>query len=217
MADLIIKPSSGNSLVLQDEGGDAALTVGTTGSTTLAGTANNLGTATAGTLSSGVTFPTGHVLQVQSHIYLTNSSLTDGAVDILTKTFNRIKGNSHFIVWYVLSMAPIQDQADMDGVNPRIQLHVNDSPVDQGGHLVGDGLYYSDVPAWRTGGTHNGRYDIFQVTGSADVTNISSGSAGDSVTITIELDAHTGGLYINRAQATAASGATSSLVIWEVQ
>ena len=39
MANLIIKPTSGGSLILQDEGGDAALTVGTTGSTTLAGTA----------------------------------------------------------------------------------------------------------------------------------------------------------------------------------
>ena len=48
MADLIIKPSSGNSLVFQDEVGDAALTVGTTGSTTLAGTANNVGTVTYG-------------------------------------------------------------------------------------------------------------------------------------------------------------------------
>ena len=48
MANLIIKPTSGGSLVLQDEGGDAALTVGTTGSTTLAGTTNNLGTVTAG-------------------------------------------------------------------------------------------------------------------------------------------------------------------------
>ena len=54
MADLIIKPSSGNSLVFQDEGGDAALTVGTTGNTTLAGTANNLGTVTAGTFPAGM-------------------------------------------------------------------------------------------------------------------------------------------------------------------
>jgi len=53
MADMIIKPSSGNSLVFQDEGGDAALTVGTTGNTTLAGTANALGTVTAGTLGAG--------------------------------------------------------------------------------------------------------------------------------------------------------------------
>ena len=69
MANLIIKPTSGGSLILQDEGGDPALTVGTTGSTTLAGTANNLGTTTAGTLSSGVTFPAGHVIQQVSSIY----------------------------------------------------------------------------------------------------------------------------------------------------
>ena len=69
MANLIIKPADGGSLVLQDEGGDAALTVGTPGSTTLAGTANNLGTTTAGTLSSGVTFPAGHVIQQVSSIY----------------------------------------------------------------------------------------------------------------------------------------------------
>ena len=50
MANLIIKPTSGGSLILQDEGGDAALTIGTTGSTTLAGTANNLGTVTGGTI-----------------------------------------------------------------------------------------------------------------------------------------------------------------------
>ena len=61
MANLIIKPTSGGSLVLQDEGGDAALTVGTTGNTTLAGTSNNLGTVAATT-----NFPAGHVIQVQS-------------------------------------------------------------------------------------------------------------------------------------------------------
>ena len=69
MANLIIKPADGGSLVLQDEGGDPALTVWTTGSTTLAGTANKLGTTTAGTLSSGVTFPAGHVIQQVSSIY----------------------------------------------------------------------------------------------------------------------------------------------------
>ena len=52
MADLIIKPSTGgsNTLILQDEGGDAALTIGTTGSTTLAGTANALGTVASGNI-----------------------------------------------------------------------------------------------------------------------------------------------------------------------
>ena len=55
MANLIIKPTRGGRLVLQDEGGDAALTVGTTGSTTLAGTTNNLGTVTAGTIGNAAT------------------------------------------------------------------------------------------------------------------------------------------------------------------
>jgi len=63
MANLIIKPTSGGSLILQDEGGDAALTVGTTGSTTLAGTANNIGTVTAGTLGSAVVPPANYIFK----------------------------------------------------------------------------------------------------------------------------------------------------------
>ncbi len=54
MADFIIKPASGDTLKLQDEGGDDAITISTTGNTTLAGTANNLGTVTAGTIASAV-------------------------------------------------------------------------------------------------------------------------------------------------------------------
>ena len=54
MADFIIKPASGDTLNLQDEGGDDAITISTTGNTTLAGTANNIGTVTAGTVGSAV-------------------------------------------------------------------------------------------------------------------------------------------------------------------
>ena len=53
MANLIVKPTSGGSLILQDEGGDAALTVGATGVSTIVN-AN----ITAGT------FPNGHIIQV---------------------------------------------------------------------------------------------------------------------------------------------------------
>jgi len=74
MANLIIKPSASGSLILQDEGGSAAVTVATNGTTTfaesatLSGAANNLGTVTAGsiaggTITSATTFPAGHVLQ----------------------------------------------------------------------------------------------------------------------------------------------------------
>ena len=66
MANLIIKPTSGGSLILQDEGGTAANTIdasgntqlagtlGVTGNATLSGTANNVGTVTAGTLGTAV-------------------------------------------------------------------------------------------------------------------------------------------------------------------
>ena len=81
MANLIIKPAGNGSLILQDEGGDAALTVGTTGSTTLAGTANNVGTVTAGSIAGGsitnaTTFPAGHVLQVLSATHHTEIGTT---------------------------------------------------------------------------------------------------------------------------------------------
>ena len=61
MANLIIK-SSADDLILKGSGGNSAITVGASGNTTLAGTANNLGTSTAGTFTSGVTFPAGHVI-----------------------------------------------------------------------------------------------------------------------------------------------------------
>lgn len=60
MANLIIK-SSANDLVLQGSDASPAITVGATGTTTfaenatLSGTANNVGTVTAGTIGTGVT------------------------------------------------------------------------------------------------------------------------------------------------------------------
>ncbi len=96
MANLILKPSTGGVLKLQNDAGTvdalsvstggnltAAGTLGVTGNTTLAGTANNLGTSTAGTLSSGVTFPAGHIIQVKgTDNYHTQSFDTDEDVII---------------------------------------------------------------------------------------------------------------------------------------
>ena len=59
MANLIIKSSADN-LVLKGSGGTSAITVEAAGTTTfaenatLSGTANNLGTVTAGTIATGV-------------------------------------------------------------------------------------------------------------------------------------------------------------------
>tara|TARA_Y100001949_G_C15928714_1_gene304626 strand:- start:242 stop:874 length:633 start_codon:yes stop_codon:yes gene_type:complete len=59
MANLIIKPTSGGSLILQDEGGTAAHTIDASGNHTLSGTTNNVGTVTAGVIGSAVTGGTG--------------------------------------------------------------------------------------------------------------------------------------------------------------
>ena len=99
MANLIIKPADGGSLILQDEGGDTALTVGTTGNTTLAGTANNLGTATAGTLSSGITYPTGHILQTKgSNNYHAQTFDTDQDV-VIEISLSNVLASSHVAIW----------------------------------------------------------------------------------------------------------------------
>ena len=83
MANLIIKPTSGGSLILQDEGGDAAVTVGTTGSTTLAGTTNNVGTVTAGTFNSVIgTSATGHGLTTHFQQYYLTSNFTGTSNEI---------------------------------------------------------------------------------------------------------------------------------------
>ena len=82
MANLIIKPTSGGSLILQDEGGDAALTVGTTGSTTLAGTANALGTVTSGNLSNqAIVMP--RFKEMSQFVYETSTSTTSQNQDAI--------------------------------------------------------------------------------------------------------------------------------------
>ena len=87
MANLILKPSTGGVLKIQNDAGTvdalsvstggnltAAGTLGVTGNTTLAGTANNLGTVTAGSIAGGsitsaTTFPAGHVIKTHSLTY----------------------------------------------------------------------------------------------------------------------------------------------------
>ena len=99
MANLIIKPASNGSLILQDEGGDAAVTVGTTGSATFAqnatfsGTANAIGTVATGNISnSAIVYPAGHVVRtshtssLNSSAHVSSSSSTVAATGIICST-----------------------------------------------------------------------------------------------------------------------------------
>ena len=112
MADLIIKSSPSNNLVIQGGDNSPAITVGNTGlttfaeaatlsggvagnttfsgNTTLSGTANNLGTATAGTIGDEVNFPDKHVLQFKLAAVTTASetplTTTNSALNIFSGT-----------------------------------------------------------------------------------------------------------------------------------
>ena len=76
MANLIIKPAGNGSLILQDEGGTAALTVATNGTTTFAANATFSGTANVlGTGSGTLTLNTGSVLNHKAHDDSWNAAL----------------------------------------------------------------------------------------------------------------------------------------------
>jgi hypothetical protein len=65
MGDLIIKPESGGSIKIQNSGGIDTLVSDNSGNITLSGSANNLGTVTAGNIShADIVYPAGHVIQV---------------------------------------------------------------------------------------------------------------------------------------------------------
>ena len=118
MANLIIKPASNGSLILQDEGGTAANTIdasgntqlagtlGVTGNATLSGTANNLGTATAGTLNGVVgmlratTSSAGRNVwnsTLTSEVELNTTSNTDTG---LALTVGAISGATDFLIFF---------------------------------------------------------------------------------------------------------------------
>ena len=79
MADLTIKPTSGANLVIQYEGGYAALTVSTSGNTTLAGAANNLGS-----IASATNFPAGHIIQVVQTVKQDTFSMASQSETLIT-------------------------------------------------------------------------------------------------------------------------------------
>ena len=76
---MIIKPSTGNSLVFQDEGGDAAITIGTTGIVTANSGIAGLGTVTSGDISNtAIVYPAGHIIKLNAFSYETQATIGSG-------------------------------------------------------------------------------------------------------------------------------------------
>jgi len=89
MTDIVIKPSnSDGSVKLQTEGGTNGLTMANTGVLTTSGNVAVTGTMTGGTLGSGVTFPAGHILQVQSTNWSNTNQIGDTGEISETTAYN---------------------------------------------------------------------------------------------------------------------------------
>ena len=148
MANLIIKSSADN-LVLQGSDASPAITVGATGTTTfaenatLSGTANNLGTVTAGSIAGGsitsaTTFPAGHVLQIlstmggQTDLTTTNTSVSASTAAVLSRSVTTKRINSVFLVAGTMfsHMNPNSDNKGCNGELWRIISGGTDTLID---------------------------------------------------------------------------------------
>jgi hypothetical protein len=120
MANLILKASSGNSLVVQ--GGDAspAITVGNTGTTTFAENATFSGTAN---VYGAGTFPAGHIVQTSTlNKGSTNTNIGTGTATwtstVITHAITPIYSNSAIIV-HANFLAHMSDSSGDGGYNFR--------------------------------------------------------------------------------------------------
>ena len=156
MANLIIKSSADN-LVLQGSDASPAITVGATGTTTfaenmtLSGTANNLGTSTAGTLTSGITYPAGHVIQTVTASLDAQSgaitALSDTRRDNMTaqitnvKSGNKVNIRMHFNLYVDMGDTADGGSCSIFRENTVISTHVGGHAQYFGGY---DLAFYTD-------------------------------------------------------------------------
>ena len=198
---------------------------GSTGITTL-------GTVTTGTfngtLGSSVTFPAGHIIGTEFVYSDAHTSITNGtSTTVLTKTFNRKSGSSHFIYTLSLFLATYSGAANADADDTTIRMQMNGSTSNLSQRSLtspppgttDNGIWSSTVPRWYTSGNYNGEYDgtYYNYTGKGTL----SGNANDSVTILCFVQSGSStantGCYLNRTKARSTNGGVSSLVIYEVQ
>ena len=164
--------------------------------------------------------PSGSVLQVlyvESNVQTVASGSNTISRDILTKSFTRKAANSFFILKTNVYMAPFSNADNQDNTNPSVRFEINNTKILQTADNTRSygGFYGTDVPMMKTNIAYNGLYEIHLKSGFAKSTL--TGSVGDTVEISVVVQNDTGGIYINRSQASATSRAVSMLEIIEVQ
>ena len=149
MANLIIKPTSGGSLILHDEGGDAALTVGTTGVSTIANA-----TITTGTIAAATAFPAGHIIQTVSYVNGTQVGTASTSFSTSNKvSFGAITpqyANSDILISGHISLS-----ANANAAYVFADIYKNASDVTETANLTGYAngiIHMNDAVVWATTG-----------------------------------------------------------------
>ena len=133
MANLIIKPSAGGDLVIKGSDDSPAITVGTTGTTTfaenatLSGTANNIGTVTAGTIGDEVNFPNKHVLQF---ILARNTTAGETPLTTTNTPLNIFSGTPSITPYKtgsrIIAMVTVPGITSLNSTSATIQIRATD-------------------------------------------------------------------------------------------
>ena len=178
------------------------------------------------TLGANTTFPSGHIIGTEfvysdAHTSITNNSSTT----VLTKTFNRKSGSSHFIYTLSIFLASYSGSSNADADDTTIRMQMNGSTANLSQRNLQNppssadyGIWGTTVPRWYTSGDYYGTYDgtYYNYTGKGTL----SGSANDSVTILCFVQSGSSastGCYLNRSKSRDTNGGVSSLLIYEVQ
>jgi hypothetical protein len=178
MANLILKPSTGGVLKLQNDAGTVdALSVSTaggltaagtlavtgtttlTGNTTLSGTANNLGTVTAGsiagaTITSATTFPAGHIIQTIAY----HNASTATTADTAYSTSNKVVMGAitpQFANSDILIIGHVSLYANANAAYAITDIYKNASDVTETANLTGYSygvIQMNDAGIWQTSG-----------------------------------------------------------------
>ena len=133
MANLIIKPSAGGDLVIKGSDASPAITVGTTGTTTfaenttLSGSANDLGTVTAGTIGDEVNFPNKHVLQF---ILARNTTAGETPLTTTNTPLNIFSGTPSITPYKtgsrIIAMVTVPGITSLNSTSATIQIRATD-------------------------------------------------------------------------------------------
>ena len=223
MANMIIRPATGtgNKVILQDQAGAAVMTTADSGATIADGVAlgtpaSGVVTNLTGTLGANIAFPAGHILQVVSNNYNSQTELSS-QIQLCPVTITTKAVNSNF---YYLAMLTVGGIGDTDNFELKMTKTA-------GGTAVNTDYLPTDNRAPGTTAQTNGHIAIVDVMVQSVVHNtliwqtynfsdtiIASDAKGATITFALWGD---GGAWINRppGRANYETGVTS-LTIMEI-